>query len=146
MPKSRDAIIILRTAEMQIAEDWSGFAYIIDGAGKLGGTKGSREQALVLGKGDEIIASTDDAEGFRSDLMDQNLKTRFYPFYIGVSSHGYLRSSTEKAASLHTRMLLYTMLLPLTADLSIFFLGRFKFCAVLQCVICLEEAIFAGSY
>lgn len=57
------------TFTQQIAEDWSGFAYIIDGAGKLGGTKGSREQALVLGKGDEIIASTDDAEGFRFLLI-----------------------------------------------------------------------------
>ena len=49
----------------QIEEDWSGFAYISDGAGKIGGTKGVREQALVLGKGDTISASTDNPEGMR---------------------------------------------------------------------------------
>lgn len=50
---------------LQIAKDWAGFAYISDGAGKIGGTKGKREQALVLGQGDTISATTDNAEGMR---------------------------------------------------------------------------------
>ena len=50
---------------LQIDEDWTGFAYISDGAGKIGGTKGKREQALVLGKGDTIHATTDNPEGMR---------------------------------------------------------------------------------
>ena len=50
---------------MQIDEDWAGFAYISNGAGKIGGTKGKREQALVLGSGNAIHATTDNAEGMR---------------------------------------------------------------------------------
>ena len=51
---------------MQIEEDWAGFAYVSDGSGKIGGTKGAREQALVLGTGDSITATTDNPEGMRS--------------------------------------------------------------------------------
>ena len=46
---------------MQIDPSWNGFAYVCDGSGTIGGTKGKREQAMVLGPGDQVTASTTDA-------------------------------------------------------------------------------------
>lgn len=46
---------------VQIDPSWNGFAYVCDGSGTIGGTKGKREQAMVLGSGDHVTASTTDA-------------------------------------------------------------------------------------
>ena len=54
---------------LQIDSDWNGFAYVSNGSGKIGGTKGKKEQALVLGKGNLVTASTDDPEGLRQGVL-----------------------------------------------------------------------------
>lgn len=50
---------------VQVASEYDGMAYIFDGSGTVGGTKGSKQQALVFGAGDHLTASTDDPKGMR---------------------------------------------------------------------------------
>ena len=54
---------------MQIPEEWTAFAYVAQGGGKLSGTRGSAEQALVFGKGNLVEATTEDAAGLRFLLI-----------------------------------------------------------------------------
>lgn len=56
-------------AVLQIDPSFNGFAYVCDGSGKIGGTKGSREQNLVLGPGDHLTATTSDPAGLRFLLV-----------------------------------------------------------------------------
>eukprot|EP00891_Asterochloris_glomerata_P003526 jgi/Astpho2/3526/fgenesh1_pm.00057_%23_4_t len=53
----------------EIPEEWTAFAYVAQGSGKLSGTRGSAEQALVFGKGNLVEASTEDAAGLRFLLI-----------------------------------------------------------------------------
>ena len=41
----------LPTDNVQVPEEFSGFCYVYEGSGKVGGTKASEQQALVMGKG-----------------------------------------------------------------------------------------------
>jgi redox-sensitive bicupin YhaK (pirin superfamily) len=52
-----------------IDPSFNGFAYICDGSGTVGGTKGRREQNLVLGAGDLVTATTTDPAGLRFLLV-----------------------------------------------------------------------------
>ena len=36
---------------LQVPEEFNGFCYVYEGSGKIGGTKASEQQALVMGKG-----------------------------------------------------------------------------------------------
>ena len=54
---------------LQIPEEWTVFAYVAQGSGKLSGTRGSAEQALVFGKGNLVEATTEDASGLRFLLI-----------------------------------------------------------------------------
>ena len=54
---------------LQIPEEWTAFAYVAQGSGKLSGTRGSAEQALVFGKGNLVEATTEDAAGLRFLLI-----------------------------------------------------------------------------
>ena len=53
----------------QIPRGWNGFAYVCAGSGRLCGTQGTREHALVFGPGDHVTATTNDDEGFRFLLV-----------------------------------------------------------------------------
>ncbi|CAL8465491.1 g5027 [Coccomyxa elongata] len=44
---------------------WNAFVYVCDGGGKVSGTKAQREQALVLGEGGHVSASSEEAGGMR---------------------------------------------------------------------------------
>lgn len=50
-------------------EGWNGFAYVYDGAGSICGTKVTPEHAVVLGPGDHISASSEDAKGLKFLLI-----------------------------------------------------------------------------
>lgn len=48
---------------------WNGFAYVCVGSGKICGTQGTCEHALVFGPGDHVTATTNDKEGLRFLLV-----------------------------------------------------------------------------
>jgi hypothetical protein len=77
---------------LQIDESWNGFAYICDGSGTVGGSKGKREQNLVLGKGDHVIASTTDPAGLRFLLVAGK------PIGEPIVQHGPFVMNTQGAA------------------------------------------------
>lgn len=54
---------------LQIAPAWNGFAYVCDGSGRICGTQGNREHALVFGPGDHVTATTNDEAGLRFLLI-----------------------------------------------------------------------------
>ena len=54
---------------MQVDPKFNGFVYVCDGSGMIGGTKGKREQSLVLGPGDHVTATTSDPSGLRFLLV-----------------------------------------------------------------------------
>ena len=53
----------------QVPRGWNGFAYVCAGSGRLCGTQGTCEHALVFGPGDHVTATTNDDEGFRFLLV-----------------------------------------------------------------------------
>eukprot|EP00884_Botryococcus_braunii_P015832 jgi/Botrbrau1/2932/Bobra.0026s0007.1 len=55
--------------EQVVPAEYNGFVYISDGSGEVSGTEAKRTQALVLGPGDLITASTTDPEGLRFLLV-----------------------------------------------------------------------------
>mmetsp|Transcript_21360 Transcript_21360/g.46698 ORF Transcript_21360/g.46698 Transcript_21360/m.46698 type:complete len:293 (-) Transcript_21360:786-1664(-) len=73
-----------------VPEDWSGFAYVYHGAGKISGTKATPEQALVLGEGDHLVASTDSEEGLRFLLIAGR------PIKEPIVQHGPFVMNTEQ--------------------------------------------------
>mmetsp|Transcript_18947 Transcript_18947/g.53090 ORF Transcript_18947/g.53090 Transcript_18947/m.53090 type:complete len:296 (+) Transcript_18947:138-1025(+) len=42
-----------------VPHGWNGFAYVYEGSGSIGGTPGRREQNMVLGQGDHVVALAD---------------------------------------------------------------------------------------
>lgn len=52
-----------------VPEEWNGFVYIADGSGNVSGSTASREQSLIFGPGDHIIATTNNPEGLRFLLV-----------------------------------------------------------------------------
>ena len=58
-----------QTLHLQVARGWNGFAYVCAGSGRICGTQGSCEHALVFGPGDHVTATSNDEEGLRFLLV-----------------------------------------------------------------------------
>lgn len=78
------------TFTQEVPRDFNGFLYVCDGAGTVSGTKTSKEQALVLGEGDEVSASTDAPLGMRFLLIAGR------PIGEAVVQHGPFVMNTQE--------------------------------------------------
>ena len=54
---------------LQVPRGWNGFAYVCAGSGRICGTQGSSEHALVFGPGDHVTATTNEESGLRFLLV-----------------------------------------------------------------------------
>ena len=61
----RETVLVL----LQVPRGWNGFAYVCAGSGRICGTQGSSEHALVFGPGDHVTATTNDESGLRFLLV-----------------------------------------------------------------------------
>ncbi|KAL3157348.1 hypothetical protein ABBQ32_011831 [Trebouxia sp. C0010 RCD-2024] len=57
------------TFKQEVPRNWNGFVYVCAGSGRICGTQGSCQHALVFGPGDHVTATTTDEQGLRFLLV-----------------------------------------------------------------------------